>query len=314
MEMDDSLVKQSSLIIDDERSNIKLLAGELQSRYRISFALNGDDGLRIVQGDLPVDLILLDIMMEGMDGYEVCRRLKSDPQTRNIPVIFITAMNEVADETKGLEIGAVDYITKPFTMAIVKARVRTHLELKRHRDLLENLSSLDGLTAISNRRRYDEVIQREWKRSQREGTPLSLILIDIDHFKSYNDTYGHAAGDDCLKQVAKTLAASVNRPGDLVARYGGEEFVVVLPRTDPEGAALVAEKMRREIESLDIRHESSPTAGCLTISLGAATTLPTPHESPRELARASDRSLYQAKRNGRNRVQQIQLETACKDF
>lgn len=310
MEMDDPLVKQRILIIDDEQSNIKLLAGELQTHYPISFALNGEDGLRIVRGDLPVDLILLDIMMEGMDGYEVCRRLKSDPHTCNIPVIFITAMNEVADETKGLEIGAVDYITKPFTMAVVKARVRTHLELKRHRDLLENLSSLDGLTAISNRRRYDEVIQLEWKRSQREATPLSLILIDIDHFKPYNDTYGHAAGDDCLKQVAKTLAASVNRPGDLVARYGGEEFVAVLPRTDPEGAAFVAEKMRRDIESLDIRHESSPTAGCLTISLGVATTLPTPHESPRELAGASDRSLYQAKRNGRNRVQQVQPETA----
>lgn len=307
--MDPTLAKQRILIIDDERSNIKLLAGALQSRYQISFALNGEDGLRIIQGDLSVDLILLDIMMEGMDGYEVCRRLKADPETRNIPVIFITAMSEVEDETKGLEIGAVDYIIKPFTMAIVQARVRTHLELKRHRDILENLSSLDGLTGIFNRRRYNEAIEREWKLSQREARPLSLILIDIDHFKAFNDAYGHGPGDECLKQVAKTLAASVNRPSDLVARYGGEEFAVLLPRTDPAGAAFVAEKMRREIESLGIAHRSSPTAPILTISLGVATAIAGPHESPLDLAKTSDRFLYEAKRKGRNQVRGARLET-----
>ncbi len=300
-------VKQRILIIDDERANIKLLAGELQSLYHISFALSGEEGFRVAQGDLPVDLILLDIMMEGLDGYEVCRRLKEDARTKHIPVIFITAMSEVEDETRGLEIGAVDYITKPFSMAIVKARVRTHLELKRHRDLLENLSSLDGLTGIANRRRYDEVIDREWKRCLREGKFLSLILIDIDHFKAYNDTYGHATGDECLKLVAGTLAATVCRPSDLVARYGGEEFVAVLPRTEAEGAVAVAENMREAIAALRIPHESAPTDVYLTISLGVATAFPGPDASPADLARASDRALYDAKRAGRNQVRDVRV-------
>lgn len=295
--------RQRILIVDDEAANIKLLANALKSEYQISFARNGSEALALLGGETPVDLVLLDIMMPGMNGYELCHRLKADPATCNIPVIFITAMSEVEDETRGLEIGAVDYITKPFTMAIVKARVRTHLELKRHRDLLENLSSLDGLTGIPNRRRFDEVARKEWKRSIREGVPLSLLLIDIDGFKAFNDNYGHLAGDDCLKQVATTLAHVIRRPSDFLARYGGEEFVALLPRTDRAGAAIVAEQMREAVAGLGIPHAHSPTAPNLTISLGVATVLPTIRHSLSGLIDAGDQALYRAKHGGRNRVE-----------
>jgi diguanylate cyclase (GGDEF)-like protein len=257
--------------------------------------------------DEPPDLILLDIMMPEMDGYEVCRRLKADFRTKNIPVIFITAMNQEEDETKGLEIGAVDYITKPFSMAIVKARVRTHLELKRHRDMLENLSSLDGLTGIPNRRRFDEMLDTEWRHCLRENVFLSLIMMDIDYFKNFNDNQGHQAGDDCLKKVAMMLASSVRRPMDFVARYGGEEFVAILPKTDADGIAIVAENIRKNIESLLIPHSHSPASDYVTVSLGGAAVVPNTQLSSDILVKAADDALFQAKREGRNCIRTIHL-------
>lgn len=251
------------------------------------------------------DLILLDIMMPGMSGYELCRRLKADPATRNVPVIFITAKSEESDETHGLELGAVDYITKPFSMPIVQARVRTHLELKRHRDLLENLSSLDGLTGIPNRRRFDEVARREWKQSLRDRAPISLILIDIDAFKGFNDHYGHLAGDDCLKQVAAALSDAVRRPSDFLARYGGEEFVSLLPRTDEAGAVLVAESMRRAVTDLAIPHARSPAGSRLTISLGVAACVPNLDQNLFGFINEADQALYRAKDAGRNRTEVV---------
>ncbi len=292
--------KQRILIVDDEPANIRVLGSALRDEYQVSFATSGEQALNIAGSD--TDLILLDIMMEGMDGYEVCRKLKNSRKTKNIPIIFITTMSDEEDETRGLEAGAVDYITKPFSMAIVKARVRTHLELKRHRDMLENLSSLDGLTGIPNRRRFDEYLEQEWKRAVRDASFLSLIMIDIDYFKKFNDNYGHCAGDDCLRKVAKTLAESVNRPSDLVARYGGEEFAAVLPKTDKEGAVFVADTMLKKIESLGIPHSHSEVQTFLTVSIGTATILPSPDADMSVLVNSSDRALYEAKRSGRNRL------------
>ncbi|OQX26724.1 MAG: diguanylate cyclase response regulator [Desulfobacteraceae bacterium IS3] len=305
--MSEEIRKQRILIVDDAPENIRILAQALKTDYKTTFATAGAQAIKFAMSEEPPDLILLDIMMPEMDGYEVCRRLKAEHKTKNIPVIFITAMNQEEDETKGLDIGAVDYIIKPFSMAIVKARVRTHLELKRHRDILENLSSLDGLTAIPNRRRFDEVLQTEWRHCMRESSPLSLVMIDIDYFKNFNDTRGHQAGDDCLKRVAKALANSVKRPMDIVARYGGEEFAAILPKTDRDGAVFVAETMRDNIESLNISHPNSPVAGYVTISLGSATVLPDNRSDSDILVKAADDALFQAKREGRNSIRGIDL-------
>ena len=196
--MNDGFKKQTVLIVDDAPANIKILGEVFKGSYKVRIATTGPKGLDIAMSPNPPDLILLDIVMPDMDGYEVCRRLKASKRTQNIPVIFITGKSEEADETMGLELGAVDYITKPFSLPIVKARVKTHMELKRHRDILENLSALDGLTGIPNRRRFDEFFEREWLRALREPALLSMIIIDIDFFKAFNDNYGHQAGDEVL--------------------------------------------------------------------------------------------------------------------
>ncbi|MBP2313668.1 diguanylate cyclase [Azospirillum soli] len=289
------------LVVDDIPSNVHVLSRILKDDYDIYFATDGDKALELVQTRLP-DLVLLDIMMPGMDGYEVCTRIKDDPATRDIPVIFISAKSEVEDETHGLEVGAIDFITKPISPPIVKARVRNHLLLKRQADLLRQLSFLDGLTGIANRRRFDEALLREWRRCARSHTPLSLVMLDVDHFKAYNDHYGHQAGDECLRAIAGVLDEQTKRPGDLVARYGGEEFVCLLPETDGEGALLVAERLREAIARQRLPHAVSPVAGHVTISLGAATARPLTETPSDSLYQAADLLLYEAKRAGRNRV------------
>ncbi|MCL6559450.1 MAG: diguanylate cyclase, partial [Firmicutes bacterium] len=260
--------KQTILIVDDSPENITVLGALLRLDYTVRVATNGKKALKIVESDNPPDLILLDVMMPGMDGYEVCRRLKADSRTRNIPVIFITARCGEEDEVKGFETGAVDYVTKPFSPVVIKARVRTHVELKRYRDFLVNTSYCDGLTAIANRRRFDEYYATMWDLSVRESLPLSLILIDIDNFKLFNDNYGHQEGDACLIRIAQKLSASAKRKTDLVARYGGEEFVCVLPNTGLDGAVVVAEEFRAGILSLQIPHAYSSTGSYVTVSQG----------------------------------------------
>jgi len=299
--------RQTILIVDDVPANIKVLGEALKMEYHIAVATNGEKALQIAASLKPPDLILMDIIMPGMDGYEACKKLKQGEQTRNIPIVFITAKDQEEDETHGLELGAVDYITKPFSIPIVKARVKTHLELKRHRDNLEQLSACDGLTGIPNRRRFEEMFDKEWKRSIRQGRSLSVVMMDIDYFKLFNDHYGHLFGDDCLKLVAETLAATIRRPGDFVARYGGEEFVCVLPETSKEGAIIVAELFRKSIYDLKIKHEKSQVSNHVTISLGVATTIPKAEKPMKALLEAADKSLYQAKKEGRNRVISIDL-------
>jgi len=303
--MTETAGKERILIVDDELTNIKLLGATLKAHYQVSFATNGQAALRIAQSNSPPDLILLDIMMPDMDGYAVCRQLKSDKLTQHIPVVFITAMSEVADETRGLELGAVDYIIKPFSMAIVNARVRTHLELKRHRDMLEKLSAIDGLTGIANRRRFDEYLESEWRKSLRDRSRISLAMIDIDYFKRYNDWLGHLAGDACLKQIANAIAESCRRPADLCARYGGEEFAIVLPQTDSHGAMHVATAVHSNISLLKVAHERSPICPLVTVSIGISTTLPLPQMQPSCLLQNSDKALYEAKAEGRDQTVSI---------
>jgi diguanylate cyclase (GGDEF)-like protein len=289
------------LVVDDSPSHLAILTESLRSEFDVRIATSGAEALRLVD-ETPPDLILLDILMPDMDGYEVCRRLKADFATRNIPVIFLTAKNDVADETQGLAIGAVDYIIKPVTVPIVQARVRTHVELKRRGDLLETLSLRDGLTGIPNRRRFDDCLDRAWRQALRNDTPLSLVMADIDDFKAYNDTYGHLAGDDCLRAVARTLSCVLKRPGDLAARFGGEEFAIVLEETGLGGALHLAEAMRGAVAALGLPHPGSRAAGVVTISLGVACAVPSPDQGPRALLCLADRQLYEAKLAGRNRV------------
>ncbi|MBP2304971.1 diguanylate cyclase [Azospirillum melinis] len=290
------------LVVDDIPSNVHVLSRILKDDYDIYFATDGEKALDLVQARMP-DLVLLDIMMPGMDGFEVCRRIKADPAIHDIPVIFISAKSEVEDETRGLEVGAIDFITKPISPPIVKARVRNHLLLKRQTDLLRSLSFLDGLTGIANRRRFDDTMAREWRRCARSNLPLSLIILDVDHFKAYNDHYGHQAGDECLRVVAELLSDRAKRPSDLVARYGGEEFVCLLPETDGPGAVRVAEGFRTGVAECRIPHAQSPVIPHVTISLGVATVIPSADGSPEQLAEMADQLLYRAKRTGRNRVQ-----------
>ncbi len=293
------------LIVDDEKMNRDLLVALLKPLYRVMVAKSGEQALKAalrVTGR--PDLILLDIMMPGMDGYEVCRTLKADEETMDIPVIFVTAMGEVEDESKGFSMGAVDYIIKPVSLPIVQARVNTHLRLKHKTDLLEKMASLDGLTEIPNRRAFDTAMDKEWNRAKRAAIPLAMIMMDVDKFKQYNDHYGHTAGDDCLKQLAATLAGVIRRPGDLVARYGGEEFCALLTDTDLQGAVKVAEKFRARVELLQIEHSFSAPAPVVTISVGVAAIIPDRDKeiSPLTLQELADSKLYQAKEAGRNRV------------
>lgn len=294
--------KSTILIVDDQPANIRILAEALQENYEIKIATSGSKALELAQLAEKPDLILLDIVMPNMDGYEVCHRLKENDATKNIPLIFVSARNEMADEELGLNLGAVDYISKPYKLPIVCARVRNQLNLKHKSDLLESLALLDGLTGIPNRRRFDESFDAEWRRAVRSCRPLSVVMMDIDFFKQYNDNYGHGAGDACLIQVASCLLSCVKRPGDLVARYGGEEFVALLPLTDSEGTLIIAERFINAVTALSLPHHHSAVAGHVTISVGCATMVPAHDLSLDALLQAADEALYRAKNEGRNRI------------
>jgi len=293
--------RQRVLIVDDTIVNIQILGEELGNDYEVLAATNGKDALELAQSQSP-DIILLDVIMPEMDGYEVCLLLKSDPLTKAIPIIFITTMNEEESEAKGLEIGAIDYIAKPFSLPIVKARVKNHLELKEYRDHLERISMIDGLTGICNRRCFEEYLDQEWRRTIRSGNSISLMMMDIDFFKLFNDHYGHIEGDKCLKMVAQVLLGSLQRPADMVSRYGGEEFVAVLPDTDASGALVVARRLRDCINSLGIPHAYSSVAAYVTISCGVATLLSYKGLSKEDLIKQADDLLYEAKQTGRNQI------------
>ena len=299
--MNDRGEREKLLVVDDEPGNIRALNETLRDHYLISSALNGREALKLATLIQP-DLVLLDIRMPEMDGYEVCRAIQADPLLRSIPVIFVTALASEEDESIGLALGAVDYIIKPYRPAIVKQRVSIHLELKRQRDQLSRQSRADGLTGIPNRRAFDECLDQEWRRARRVGERLSLAMIDIDRFKNYNDTYGHLAGDDCLRRVAQCLNETLTRAGDFMARYGGEEFACILPGINEPGLPAFTEKIRATVEALRISHATSGVAPQVTISIGAASCTPTLETAPELLIALADEQLYRSKSQGRNRA------------
>lgn len=324
------------LIVDDRPDNLRVLSSILtESGYQVRRAINGQLALKIAQ-HAPPALILLDVLMPEMDGYKVCSLLKSHPQTAEIPVIFISALDNVFDKVKAFEVGGIDYITKPFQAAEVLARVKNQLiirnlyiqlqqqakkladqnvllqqEIKERQRAeaalvvanleLKRLAVLDDLTGVANRRHFNESLNKEWRRMAREQCPLSLILGDIDYFKKYNDTYGHLAGDFCLQQVAQAISRAIKRPADILARYGGEEFAAILPNTDTEGALQVAEAMRDEVLNLKITHGQSAIYKYVTLSLGIVSLVPQHNYDPSILITAADKALYEAKKQGRNR-------------
>jgi len=289
------------LVVDDQPVNIQALYRIFAPDHRILMATSGAKALTLCKEDRP-DLVLLDVVMPEMDGHEVCARLKADEATRDIPVIFVTSHTDAAEETRGLEVGAVDFIAKPVNPAVVRARVKTHLTLKAHADLLRQMVFIDGLTGVANRRCFDERLATEWRRAARSTSPLALAMLDVDHFKRFNDHYGHQVGDECLRRIAVALEASLRRPADLVARYGGEEFACILPETDLDGALVVAGAIERCVRALQIEHATSDVAGVVTISIGVAVGVAARDAGPERLLALADAQLYRAKVGGRARA------------
>ena len=293
--------KPRLLIVDDQPVNIQALYQVFAADYQVFMATSGAQALGICRDKHP-DLLLLDIQMPEMDGYEVCRHIKADPELQDLPVVFVTAHGEPQAETLGLEVGAVDFISKPFNPAVVRARVNTHLTLKLQRDLLRQMVFIDGLTGVYNRRFFDERLALEFQRARRSGSSLAMIVADVDYFKRFNDHYGHLAGDEALRRVAATLKAQLKRPGDMVSRYGGEEFACILPETDLAGALGLAGEMEAAIRSAHIEHADSEVCAQLTVSLGVASFQPDANRLAEELILAADQQLYLAKSKGRGRA------------
>ena len=289
------------LVVDDEPSSVQVLTENLRAHYEVSTAVDGEQAIRICEAFKP-DLVLLDIMMPGLDGYEVCRRLKSSAATSAIPVIFVTARFGVDDQVKGLEAGAIDFITKPAHELVVLGRVRAHVALKRQVDYMREQALADPLTGVANRRSFDEHLDAEWRRCRRNRAPLALIMIDIDRFKQYNDSYGHVLGDRCLVQVSAAMNASARRASDLFCRYGGEEFACLLPEIGLEAALARARELAGSVERLRIARSDSQNPEVVTVSCGVAALVPDGESEPQELVRRADAMLYAAKAAGRNRV------------
>ncbi|GLK83557.1 diguanylate cyclase [Ancylobacter defluvii] len=293
--------RQSVLIVDDEVSNIEILSAALEDDYEIYFATSGEEAVDIARTNMP-DLILLDVLMPGTDGYVVCSTLKADPLVGDVPIIFTTALGDRDAEVRGLTLGAIDYITKPISPVAVRARVRNHLDMKRMRDQLAEMAVTDALTGLGNRRRLERVLDQSAVRLAMNESLLSLIIVDIDFFKRYNDAYGHTAGDRCLSMVASALKRAMQRTADVAVRYGGEEFACVLPECSHAEAMEVARQIHQRVQLLDIPHRASDAAAFVTVSVGVATAACVAGGAPEAWVRAADEQLYLAKSAGRNQV------------
>ncbi|WP_066351803.1 GGDEF domain-containing response regulator [Aliarcobacter skirrowii] len=291
------------LIVDDMSTNLMMLSDILKDDYNIKISKTGEKAIELCK-NLDIDLVLLDIEMPLMNGYEVCKNLKNYEKTKNIPIIFVSAKNSEEDEEYGLNLGAIDYISKPFSKVIIKARVKNQIKLKQKTELLEKLSNYDGLTNIKNRRYFDDRLTQVYKDSKIKNTNLALMMIDIDFFKPYNDNYGHGKGDEALKIVAKTLENSIlntlDRPNDLVARYGGEEFVVLLSNIDLKELEEISNRLVKAIRDENIEHKFSKVASYLTISLGAVLYKSSNDLSIASIMKSADEALYEVKQKSRD--------------
>ncbi|UPT56654.1 diguanylate cyclase domain-containing protein [Dickeya zeae] len=305
-------IRPKVLVVDDQPINIHILNDVLADQFEVLMATNGERALEQARSQKP-DLILLDIVMPGMDGYEVCRRLKAEPLTELIPVIFVTSQTETEVEAQGFEVGAVDFISKPINPAIVRARVTTQLTLKLYMDNMRDIAWIDGLTGLHNRRRFDEMLHSYWDQCLREARPVTLLMMDVDFFKRYNDQYGHQAGDECLCRIAMAIKQSLRRPLDMSFRYGGEEFACLLPFTEFDGGCQRAEAILQAVRQLAIPHQASDTAPFVTLSIGVDCQIPTADTSWETLLHNADSALYQSKALGRNRWMSVDHHAAKKD-
>ena len=302
------------LVVDDVATNVRLITGYLSREgYQVSSAPDGEAALRAIELD-PPDLVLLDVLMPGIDGFETCRRIRADAATRRIPVILVTSLNEVDHKARGQEAGADDFVVKPLDRDELIIRVRSMLRLKALHDRLaqkiaelesaktrlRRLADTDDLTSLYNKRFFLDAFRNEVDRSRRYRNPLSLLMVDVDHFKEVNDLEGHPTGDAVLQQLATTLVNTV-RGIDTVARYGGEEFAVILPETTEKGARVVAERLRHAVERQRFLDEQGEPLGAISVSLGVA-ALNEEFSSVSALIKAADEALYEAKRAGRNRT------------
>jgi len=299
------------LVVDDQVANIVHIRHILGPELESFAATSGAQALEMCKGMVP-DLVILDVQMPGIDGLETCRRLRADVQTQAIPVIFVTAGVRPGDEDACWLAGAADFVQKPINPTTLQNRVRAQLKLKTQADELRRLAYLDGLTGLANRRSFDERFNVECRRAIRGGIPLSVLILDVDYFKLYNDHYGHVAGDVCLQKIGVCLAQTVLRPGDLVARYGGEEFVVLLVDTDHTGALCVAQSILKQVSQAGMRHAASPIGPLVSVSIGVATWVgqqgePVSGQRCHTLIEQADRQLYLAKQAGRARVAGIAL-------
>lgn len=292
--------KPTILVVDDMTTTLLLLHDLLKDTYEVKIAKSGTKALEILESPNDIDLILLDIEMPDMNGYDVCKRIKNNETIKNIPIIFITGRTSQEDEEYGLNLGAIDYITKPFNKAIVKLRIKNYLNLKIKNDMLEKLSMYDGLTNIRNRRFFDETFEKTFSEIKRDKKSLAVLMIDIDFFKPYNDNYGHGQGDETLRKVAKALEKTIKRASDFVARYGGEEFVILLKDIKKDGVEAVANNLLNAIRELKITHEFSKIENYVTISIGASFYNSNSDITKLELLLKADETLYEVKNGGRN--------------
>ncbi|HAU58437.1 MAG TPA: diguanylate cyclase response regulator [Comamonadaceae bacterium] len=307
-------MRPSLLLVDDDPKLIQLMGRLLGDLGRIRFATSGEAALRQAHAERP-DLILLDAEMPGMNGFDTCVALKTEPDLSDVPVIFVTSHSDLDHEILGFSVGAADFIHKPVSEHILRARVTTHLRLKQLSDELRRMANTDALTELPNRRAFDAALTREWARSLRDTQPLCCLMVDVDYFKAYNDSYGHPAGDVCLNGVAQALRGALLRPTDMVARYGGEEFAVLLPNTTRDGGCLVAERLLQAVLKLHLPHEGGVVDGIVSVSIGVASSDESPEQhgnaaagepDSTDLMRRADRALYLAKQHGRARAQVIE--------
>lgn len=294
------VIMEKILIVDDSAVQAAQLKTILEDEYDITIAQTAEDGLRRANGE-NFSLILLDVVMPGMDGFTLLKKLQEEIITQSIPVILITSLSDVTSEQRGLILGAVDYIAKPFNALIVKARVNTHIKLYQYRRQVEQQSMTDQLTGIANRRKYEEYSIRRWNEAIRLHVPFSIFMFDIDRFKAYNDMFGHPAGDKVIASVAQTAASYLQRSTDFLARYGGEEFVAFSMGNDSEQMFEHLKRIRQAIENLQIPHDPS-VSKWVTVSVGGVTVLPGRESSYDFYLKVADTMLYDAKRNGRNMV------------
>ena len=292
--------KPTILVVDDMTTTLLLLHDLLKDTYEVKIAKSGAKALEILESPNDIDLILLDIEMPDINGYDVCRKIKNNETIKNIPIIFITGRTSQEDEEYGLNLGAIDYITKPFNKAIVKLRIKNYLNLKIKNDMLEKLSMYDGLTNIRNRRFFDETFEKTFNEIKRDKKSLAVLMIDIDFFKPYNDNYGHGQGDETLRKVAKALEKTIKRASDFVARYGGEEFVILLKNIDKTGLQTVANNLLEAIRELKITHEYSKVEDFVTVSIGVSYCSCPDEITKTELLLKADETLYEVKNSGRN--------------